>query len=110
MTVFAYALDIIVLLLFGLTLGETGWIVRVYFKIAAKTRALLPSHVFMVGLATLLLEVEAVWQIAIRFGDPVTWHSPFNLVAFSLLWISLITIRRHVTNKYRKQARTDWLL
>jgi hypothetical protein len=102
--VLAYVLDLIVLLLFGLSLGETGWIVRIYFKIAASTRALLPSHVFLVGLATLLLEVEAVWQIAIRFGDPFTWHTPFNLVAFSLLWVSLVTIRRHVTLRHHLQV------
>jgi hypothetical protein len=103
MTFITYIMDLAVLFLFGLSLGETGWIVRVYFKIAANTRALLPSHVFMIGLATLLLELGSVWEIAIRFGPPFTWYAPFNLIAFSLLWVSLVTIRRHITRKHSSQ-------
>ncbi len=101
---FADILRLIVLMLFGLSLGETGWIVRIYFKLAAKTRALLPTHVFLVGSATLLFEIEVATElIAIRFGDPITWYTPFSLAAFGLLWISLITIRRHVTHKHSSQ-------
>lgn len=105
MNAFADILSLIVLVLFGLSLGETGWIVRVYFKIAANTRALLPVHVVMVGLATLMLELEVITVfVANRFGTPLTWVEPFNLVAFGLLWISLITIRQHVTQKHRGQV------
>lgn len=100
-------LRVIVLVLFGVSLGETAWIVRIYFRIAAKTRALLPIHVFLIGLATLLLEIEvAVVLVANRFGDPIAWYSPYNLVTFGLLWTALITIRRHVTHKHRSQVRS----
>ncbi len=102
-------MSMIVLILFGLSLGETGWIIRSYFKIASKTRALLPSHVFMVGFATLLLELEVAFALVFnRFGSPITWYEPYNLVAFGLLWVSLITIRQHVTHKHTRQVQTNF--
>ncbi len=101
---------IVILLLFGLAIGETLWIVRVYLKIIRSTRRLLPIHVGTISLGVLGLEAEAAWQSVSRFGEPFTPYIAVNLFMFGLVYVALLLMRIHITRKADAHERITSLL
>ena len=106
----ADALRVVILLLFGLSIGETLYIFRNYLMVAASTRRLLPIHIAGISVALLGLQAEAVWQNIERWGDPFTWYIPVNLVLFVLTYVSLVSVRVHVSRKGKAHRHIDSLL
>ena len=99
-------LRLAIIALFGLCVGETAWIVRQYLGVVRATRRLLPMHVALIGGSFLGLQAEAVWQTIGRVGDH--WFTPYvaiNLVLFTMAYLALAFMRRHLTRK-RDLART----
>lgn len=107
---FADVLRVVILGLFGLTIGETLFIFRHYIRLIPSTRRLLPVHIVSISLALLGLEAEAVWQNVERLGDPLTWYIPINLVLFLLTYCSLVSVRVHVSRKGKAHRQIDSLL
>lgn len=90
---------VIIFVLFGLAIGETAWIWRKYVRLVRGTRRLLPLHVAGVSFSMLGLQTVAVWQNIRHIGDPPGVYVPINLVLFSLVYLSLLSMRLHITTK-----------
>ncbi len=91
----------LILVLYGLTVGQILWIIRRYAKAAQR---LLPRHITIVGVAYLLALSETAWQNAGRVGDPATLYIPTNLVVMALSLYAMDNMRRHLTRRYRASS------
>lgn len=107
---FANILRTLVLLLYGLTLGETGFIFRKYFRIAKATRRLLPIHIVGITTGLMMLETYVAIKTIGYFGDTFSWLTPYNIVALGLVYASLVAVRKHVTPKAHLHDEMESLL
>jgi hypothetical protein len=110
MVLFADLLRYAVLVLFGLTVGETGFILKKYGRIAKATRRLLPIHITGVTVGLLMLETYVAIKTIGYIGDPFSWLTPYNIVALSLIYASLVAVRKHVTPKAQLSKDMESLL
>lgn len=111
LTTVADVLRIIVVILFGLTLGETAAIFRSYFKVAAKIRRLLPLHIIGISVGLLMLEFYVAFiTVTERMGTSFSWLAVYSLVALALVYAALLAIRKHVTPKAQVSRDMESLL
>lgn len=97
---FANSLRVVVLILFGLTMGETALIFRKYLKVARRIQRLLPVHVAVISLGLMMLEFYVAFTTATRgIGQPFSWLIIYNIVSFVLVYTALVIIRTHVNRK-----------
>lgn len=90
-------LRILVFVLFGLSVGYTLWIIRLYYRSVGR---MLPRHILSVGIMFLLALVEAAWRNAERVGEPADGWLPYNLVVMSGSWYALRLMTNHLKKRY----------
>jgi len=87
------------IVLFGLCVGETALIVRLYLGVLRSVRRLLPYHVVLIGFSTLGLQAEAVWQNVSRIGTPASWYTVINFFLFTTTLVALRFMHMHLMRK-----------
>lgn len=93
------AVRVLVLTMYGLTVGQTAWVIRSYLRIAVATRRLLPSHVLLVSVSLIGFETVAAWETTDQFGSGFTPYIPLNIALFGLALTALTMVRVHVNRK-----------
>lgn len=93
-------LRILVFTLFGLTVGHTLWIIRLYSRSVGR---MLPRHILTVGIMFVLALVEAAWRSAVRVGEPPDGWLPYNLVVMTGSYYALRLMTKHLKKRYSKE-------
>lgn len=106
----ADAIRVLILLLFGLSVGEAGWILRKYYQVAVDTRRLLATHVTAISASLLLLEFHVAYSVTRQFGDSLNWLLILDLLACVGVYASLILIKLHTRTKPKKKNQVKSLL
>lgn len=88
---------ILVFVLFGLSVGYTLWIIRLYYQSIGR---LLPRHILSVGIVYILALVESAWRSAIRVGEPADFWMLYHLVVMSGSYYALRLMTQHLKKRY----------
>lgn len=105
------ALRVVVLGLFGLTLGETAIVFKNYSKVIKSTRRLLPMHIAGVSAGLMMLEFYVAFTtVTVGIGRPFSWLILYNIAALGLVYASLVMVRRHVGHKKKAHEEIASLL
>lgn len=92
-------LRVVIFVLYGVTVGQTAWVLRAYFQTMRKTRRLLARHVVLVSIALLGFELVSAYRSIVNIGSGFSWLVPINLFLFSVTVLAMYDIGMHVTRK-----------
>lgn len=95
---------ILIFVLFGLSVGYTLWIIRLYYLGVGK---LLPRHILSVGIVYILALVEAAWRNAVRVGEPADGWVAYNLVVMGGSYYALRLMTGHLKKRYRRTEKEN---
>lgn len=90
---------VLAIVLYGLAVGETAWILKAYFHTFHGMRRLLPVHIVLIAVSLLGLEFLVAYAVATRFGQPLFWFGPAALVFMATTYAALAVMRQHITRK-----------
>lgn len=88
---------ILVFVLFGLSVGLTAWIIRLYYLGVGK---LLPRHILSVGIVFILALVEGAWRAATRVGEHPEGWVLYNLIVMGGAYYALRLMTKHLKKRY----------